>query len=210
MKIGIEAQRLFRAHKHGMDRVALELIRNLQLIDKENQYFIFVKPDIDNRVISETENFKIVEIKGFSYPIWEQFKLPRVAKAYNCDILHCTSNTAPLQLKFPQITTLHDVIFNEFNFLQLLFSKASWYQKLGNLYRKLILKKVVRASRRLITVSNSERQNIKRLFNLEDDKIKTIYNGVNRNFRIINDKCRKEEVRQTYHLLFPSVCCILL
>ena len=36
MKIGIEGQRLFRKKKHGMDMVALELIRNLQLIDSEN------------------------------------------------------------------------------------------------------------------------------------------------------------------------------
>ena len=36
MKIGIEGQRLFRKKKHGMDMVALELIRNLQHIDTEN------------------------------------------------------------------------------------------------------------------------------------------------------------------------------
>ena len=45
MKIAIEGQRLFRRKKHGMDMVALELIRNLQLIDHENEYVIFVKPD---------------------------------------------------------------------------------------------------------------------------------------------------------------------
>ena len=33
MKIGIEGQRLFRKKKHGMDMVALELIKNLQAID---------------------------------------------------------------------------------------------------------------------------------------------------------------------------------
>jgi hypothetical protein len=30
LRIGIEAQRLFRPHKHGMDIVALELIRHLR------------------------------------------------------------------------------------------------------------------------------------------------------------------------------------
>ena len=42
MKIAIEAQRIFRTNKHGMDFVALESIRELQKIDKENEYFIFV------------------------------------------------------------------------------------------------------------------------------------------------------------------------
>ena len=42
MRIGIEAQRIFRKKKHGMDIVALELIKALQLIDKQNQYFILM------------------------------------------------------------------------------------------------------------------------------------------------------------------------
>ena len=41
MKIAIEAQRIFRSNKHGMDFVALESIRELQKIDKENEYYIF-------------------------------------------------------------------------------------------------------------------------------------------------------------------------
>ena len=40
MKIAIEAQRIFRANKHGMDFVALETIRELQKLDTTNKYFI--------------------------------------------------------------------------------------------------------------------------------------------------------------------------
>ena len=64
MKIGIEGQRLFRRKKHGMDMVALELIKNLQIIDKENEYVIFVKPDEDNTCIPQAVNFKVVEVSG--------------------------------------------------------------------------------------------------------------------------------------------------
>ena len=42
MKIGIEGQRLFREKKHGMDVVVLELINNLQKIDKKNEYVLFL------------------------------------------------------------------------------------------------------------------------------------------------------------------------
>ena len=38
MKIAIEAQRIFRKEKHGMDYVALETIRELQKIDQQNEY----------------------------------------------------------------------------------------------------------------------------------------------------------------------------
>ena len=55
MKIAIEAQRIFRANKHGMDFVALESIRELQKIDHENEYFIFVTPGED-RCLKESDN----------------------------------------------------------------------------------------------------------------------------------------------------------
>ncbi|MEM6866122.1 MAG: glycosyltransferase family 1 protein, partial [Bacteroidota bacterium] len=45
MKIGIEGQRLYRKKKHGMDMVALELIKSLQKIDTHNEYVVFVRPD---------------------------------------------------------------------------------------------------------------------------------------------------------------------
>ena len=47
MKIAIEAQRIFRVNKHGMDFVALEVIRELQKIDRENEYFILVNAGED-------------------------------------------------------------------------------------------------------------------------------------------------------------------
>ena len=50
MKIAIEAQRIFRKEKHGMDYVALETIREIQKIDHQNEYFILVSPGEDRQV----------------------------------------------------------------------------------------------------------------------------------------------------------------
>lgn len=200
MRIGIEAQRLFRPHKHGMDRVVLELIKNLQVLDKDNEYYIFVKPDHDNEVITSTENFNIIEIEESPYPIWEQVKLPRLAKAYNCDLLHCTSNTAPLLSRVPIITTLHDIIFKESSIIKLLSSSASWYQKIGNLYRRFIVNNVVKKSDQLITVSNFEKHNISNVYKLDDAKIKTVHNGVSDNFTNTFSHNHKEKVKQKYGL----------
>ena len=44
MKIAIEAQRIFRPNKHGMDFVALESIRELQKRNDGNEYYILVAP----------------------------------------------------------------------------------------------------------------------------------------------------------------------
>ena len=133
MRIGIEAQRLFRKKKHGMDMVALELIRSLQRTDTRNEYFIFIRADKDRQVLTESPNFHIVEIPGGPYPWWEQVLLPRAVKKYKCEILHCTGNTAPLFSPVPLILTLHDIIFLETSLRGIMFGEGSNYQRFGNI-----------------------------------------------------------------------------
>jgi glycosyltransferase involved in cell wall biosynthesis len=201
MKIGIEAQRIFRKKKHGMDMVALELIKNLQIIDKENEYFIFVKPDEGNSVIKETLNFKIIELDGGPYPTWEQIALPKAAKKYGCDLLHCTSNTAPFFTDIPLITILHDIIYMESSCFSILNSSASTYQKFGNIYRKLIVPHIVKKSKKVITVSNFEKNRISEFFGLKDDyKLGAIYNGVSEHFKAVTNKEEIKRVKEKYNL----------
>lgn len=58
MRIGIEAQRVFRPHQHGMDFVALELIHQLSALDQENEYFIFTNAGEDNDCLKVVKTFK--------------------------------------------------------------------------------------------------------------------------------------------------------
>jgi len=201
MKIGIEGQRLFRKKKHGMDMVALELIRNLQVIDTKNEYYIFVKPDEDNTVLKETSNFKIIELDGGPYPTWEQFALPKAAKKYGCNILHCTSNTAPISTNIPLITILHDIIYMESSYYKILTGSATPYQKFGNAYRKLIVPRVVKNSDKIVTVSHFEKNRIAEFFGMAgDEHLTAIYNGVSTHFKPITDNNELKRVKEKYHL----------
>jgi glycosyltransferase involved in cell wall biosynthesis len=195
MRIGIEAQRLFRKKKHGMEVVALELIRHLQALDHENQYFIFVKDDED-RCIQETDNFRIIVVPGLSYPDWEQVHLPNVVKKYHLDVLHCTCNTAPLRVSVPLVLTLHDIIYLE----SVSFSGTA-YQNFGNLYRRWAVPRVVKKCRKIITVSCYEQQSIRRKLPVESDNIQVVYNAINSSFKVI-DEAQCAPYRQQYQ--FPE------
>jgi len=197
MKIGIEGQRLYRKKKHGMDMVALELIKNLQKIDTENEYVIFVKPDEDNTCIPNAPNFKIVELGGGPYPTWEQIALPRAAKNEGCELLHCTSNTGPIWSKVPLITILHDIIYLES--VSIFKKSGTWYQKFGNIYRRLVVPPVARKSKKVITVSNFEKDRIRNFMGLGDN-LTAIYNGVGEHFVKITDKDVLLKAKQKYKL----------
>ncbi len=200
MKIGIEGQRLYRKRKHGMDMVALELINELQKLDKKNEYVVFIKPDEDNRIFQSTPNFKFVELAGGPYPSWEQYALPKAAKAEGCDILHCTSNTAPLNSGIPLVVTLHDIIYLES--ISIFKKGGTWYQKFGNMYRRYVVPRVVKKSDKIITVSEFEKNRIREFFGFpkSDDRLVAIYNGVSEHFRKIEDQKELQRVKDLYHL----------
>lgn len=180
MRIGIEAQRIFRKNKHGMDFVVLQEIKELQKMDTPHEYFVFVKPGVD-RCIESSEHVHIIEVNCPSYPLWEQWALPRAARKAGVDILHCTSNTAPIWCDIPLVLTLHDIIFLEPRDKK----NKSLYQNLGYFYRRWNVPRILKKCRRIITVSDFELGNIKQKLQLPDSQLKMIYNGYNEWFRPI-------------------------
>ena len=182
MRIGIEAQRVFRRNKHGMDYVVLQEIKELQKLDTKNEYFVFVAPGVD-RCLKDTKNVHIIVIGESFYPVWEQITLPRAAKKYNLDILHCTSNTAPIYCDIPLVLTLHDIIFLEPRDK----NNKSLYQNMGWLYRRKVVPKILDKCRRIITVSNFEKQNIINKLNIPEKRMAMIYNGYNEWFTTFRD-----------------------
>jgi glycosyltransferase involved in cell wall biosynthesis len=177
--------------------VALELVRNLQAIDSVNEYYIFIKKDED-RCLESGRNFTIVELPDRPYPVWEQKILPAAAKKAGCDILHCTSNTAPIFTSIPLVITLHDIIYMES--LSIFRKGFSNYQKFGNMYRRMVVPRVVRKCRQLITVSVFEQKRISAFFNIDDSKISAIYNGVSSHFKPVKDPAETARLRSAYKL----------
>ncbi len=204
LKIAIEAQRIFRHNKHGMDFVAIELIRALQKLDTVNHYRVYVAPGGD-RVLGETTNFEIITLPSKFYPHWEQWQLARAVRKWGADVLHCTSNTAPLRLRARLVLTLHDVIFMKPSDGK----SPSLYQRMGRVYRRWVVPKVIsrmtkgafsgtsEGVHRIITVSNYEKNEILSTFSLDRDMVEVIYNSPAAHFR---PRKLSQSIQQKYHL----------
>ena len=190
MRIGIEAQRIFRKNKHGMDYVVLQEIKELQQMDTKNEYFVFVAPGEDH-CLEDTKNVHIIEIGGNFYPIWEQITLPNAAKELKVDILHCTSNTAPIFCNIPLILTLHDISFLEPNEK----NDKPLYKNKGWLYRRLVVPRILNKCKKIITVSDFEKKNIISKLSIPEERMVMIYNGYNDWFKPVQDL---ERIYQKY------------
>ena len=195
MKIGIEAQRIFRPAKHGMEVAAMELIRRLQELDTVNEYILFAKKDKDNGYVRETPNFTHRFVPSITYADWEQIALPLTLKKIKPSLIHCTANTAPVYCPVPLVLTLHDIIF-----LEKLNFKGSSYQNLGALYRRMVVPKAIKKATVIITVSDYEKQAIMEKCGVPEDKIRVIYNGVDERFHSDYPEEVLHSFRQYYQL----------
>ncbi len=205
MRIGFEAQRLLRPHKHGMDIVALETLHALAE-HAEHEVVVFTKTApksataAQNGTISRpneipaSPNVSVVELTG-PYPVWEQIALPNALGNQRLDVLHCTANTAPLRASVPVVLTLHDIIF-----LEKAVVGGTWYQRFGNVYRRWNVPRVVQRSARILTVSDFERQRIIEHLGVEPARVTTVHNAVSRQFRVITDAELLTRVRVQYAL----------
>ncbi|HTH57263.1 MAG TPA: glycosyltransferase family 1 protein [Cyclobacteriaceae bacterium] len=183
MRIGIEAQRILRTKKHGMDMVALQLIRSLQKIAPENEYVIFVRPGDDASVLSSLLSVEVVYVRGITYADWEQVWLPIAILKQRIDVMHFTSNTASLFCPVPYVLTLHDIIFLENG-----KKSKSWYQKLGNVYRQWVCPLAIKRAEKVVTVSIFESGQILNRFPEMERKLRVIYNAAAEKFSPASQK----------------------
>lgn len=177
-RIGIEVQRLFRPKKHGMEVVALELIRELKQIDTPHEYVVFVKKDAD-RCVSPRPNMQVQELGAWPYPIWEQIVFPWASRKMKLDLLHSTCNTSTIFPHVPLVLTLHDIIY-----LEKLAMSGTPYQNFGNIYRRLVVPSVVEKAQQIITVSEFEKEVIMNRLKVPEEKISVVYNAVGSQFNI--------------------------
>lgn len=165
-----------------MDFVALETIRELQKRNDDNHYFVIVAPGED-RCLEESTNLSIIELKCPTYPLWEQVALPRAVKRLKVDILHCTSNTAPLRCPVPLVLTLHDIIYLE----PRQHRSSSLYQEMGWHYRRLVVPRILKKCKKIITVSKFECNRIRQALQIPSERITAIYNGYSTHFHQQSD-----------------------
>lgn len=162
-----------------MDLVILELLLQLQKLPTRHHYYVFVNEDEDTEALQPSDNLFIIKLPKSPYPIWEQWHLPRAVKQYNIDLLHTTSNTAPISTSVPLLITLHDIIYME----KIDLKNGTWYQRFGNIYRRWNVPIVAKKAQHLITVSGFEKERIDSFFKFPADKVIVVHNGVRPHFQ---------------------------
>jgi len=131
-------------------------------------------------------HFKIITYNAPIYSVREQFKW--VTRINPFGLLHVPLYNAPLSYPGSLITTVHDVCHVA---MRQFFPGA-----LKRFYSDQFLRMVLKKSDFIITVSNFSKSEITNYFNIPEEKIRVIYNGVNPIFRPVEEEQRNAVLKK--------------
>lgn len=196
MKIGIISERLNRPMT-GVGTYTYNLIKEISKILPEDSIYLI---DYTNHYTFSSLN-KItfgsfvanIPKKSYIWHLYSQFKLRE--NNFDLDIIHSPENsTLVTKLKFQKkIITVHDIrqhVFPEFN--------------IETMLSYLFLPTTLKNADKIITVSNSTKNDIINYFQISADKIQVIYEAADKKFKPLEHEDLLP-IKKKYSLDFPFI-----
>jgi glycosyltransferase involved in cell wall biosynthesis len=112
--------------------------------------------------------------------IYTPIMLARAIKASSADIFYSPSFMPPLYSNIPFVFTVHDLMH--------LF----YYSGFHKIYYKQVIGRLAKRAKKIITVSHFSKHQLVDLLGINEDIITVIYNGVDDNFLLNNEKYEME------------------
>jgi glycosyltransferase involved in cell wall biosynthesis len=175
-KIGIDA-RLYGPIGKGLGRYTQELVDNITNLDKKNEYVIFLRKENYHKFKPRSKRIKKVLADVRWYTIKEQIIMPYLIHKEKIDLMHFLHFNIAIFCPVKFITTIHDLIL--INHPTPRASKLSpLLYKIKNLAYKITIKRAIKKSEKIITVSNFTKKDILKNFKTKEEEIVVTYEGV--------------------------------
>jgi len=202
-RIGIDTR--LATYRRGIGNFTYHLVSMFARLGASDQFILYTSSLSATGLPPLPSNFLLRPIKWPSYPLWEQIGLPIASKCDGVHLLHCPANTGPVLTpsKVKLVVTIHDVIYLlPRNFLP---DSPSIYQRLGRLYRCLIVPIIARKADAIITVSHCSRRDILRFLDVSPERVHVVYEAPGDHFRKLPDEREVTRVRTRYGIRGPFI-----
>lgn len=199
MRIGIDA----RLYKEGLGigRYIEQLLSQLEQIDTDNDYFIFLRKGMMDSYRPKNGRFHAVCVDIPWYSIEEQLKTPFIFSAYKLDLMHFPHFNVPLLYCKKFVVTIHDLLMMKHKDSSR--SAASSRNPLIHWVKyqcyEFIIRSACRRAHAIITVSYSTKNDLMNILAVHGDKIRVIYEGV-QHFNARAPSSLPHSIRHPYYL----------
>ena len=194
MRIGYDVTPV-SARSSGVGTYARHLLIHMAELDEDHEFYLFSNRAAHQSQLPAHHAFHDL---GRAFPnrmLWMQCVLPQTLKGLQPQICHYPNSIAPLRSPCPYVVTIHDMT------LSMLPHYHPWRKQL--LIRPLI-PLVARRAARVITVSQSARNDIVRLLHIPAERVSVIPEAAAAYFRPASAE-EQARVRAAYGLRRPFI-----
>ncbi len=194
--IGIDG-RYLQDKWHGVGRYTFGLLAGLCAAEGNHRVVVFVDPSLPNHrfPLRELAGGGKLELYPISFGLHSPYELiawRAVLRARPVDVFHSPYVWSPLLLPCPLVTTVHDMIFDRYP--EYLPGRRYW------LPYKAMSRLAIGLARQVITVSDATKDDVLRFVPARPDKLVTVLEGVEAQFRPAADAAESARVRARYGL----------
>ncbi|MFZ4619229.1 MAG: glycosyltransferase family 4 protein [Bacteroidota bacterium] len=168
IRVGIDIRKYF---DYGIGTYLQNLIIGLEeLRGFDGTYF--ASDDIRDSVHGSIRG-PIIPDNSPKYSLQELFSLSGSANRQDLDLFHAPHYTLPLRLTMPSVVTVHDIIH---------LRMKKYFSLPQRMYARMMIGHACRNSSAIIVVSEFTKQELINVFDVPEQKINVIYNGVHGSF----------------------------
>ena len=187
MKICIDARCLMEKKRTGVGEYAFSLLQSLLEIDKDNRYVLFLnswsKKTSDFSWLKKYPQIKLKKLffpnKFLNFLFW-YFHWPKIDKLVGgADVVFMPNIIfSSVSQKAKVVLTMHDLSFEQYP--EYFSQKRRWWHIFVNPRR------ICQRADKIIAVSHSTANDLKKTYQIEAKKIETIYSACSDKFRVIS------------------------
>lgn len=171
MRIGIDAR--FYGIKGGLGTYAENLIKQLETIDKKNNYFVFLRKQGFDCYFPQNPRFHKILADYQWYSVKEQILFPIRLYQYHLDVVHFLHFNAPIMYFKKFIITVHDLIQRKISKnASTLPAPIFYFKKIAYF---LVIWLAIKRSKMIIAVSKFTKKEIIKYYKIKSSKISVIY-----------------------------------
>jgi glycosyltransferase involved in cell wall biosynthesis len=191
-RIAIDARKL---HDFGIGTYIRNLLKQLARLDQQTEYVLLCRAEDADAVRALGPNFRPVAESAGHYSIAEQIRIPFALRRHRVTLFHAPHYVLPPLVPCRSVVTIHDCI--HLMFPQYLPNRLAW------VYTRASMAAASRRADRILTVSETSKQDIMRLLDVPSGKITVIYNAIDERFHVAPPEEEVERVRARYQLDEP-------
>jgi len=190
MIIGIDGNEANQESRVGIGQFAFNVIKEIERIDKKNEYIVYLKQTPLPDLPLERPSFKY-KVFGPG-KLWTQIALPikLFTQKENIDLFFSPSHYSPRFSPVPTIISIMDLWHHRHPEQ---FAKKDLYQLTR--WEKYSVKKAVH----IITISEFSKSEIIKIYNYPEEKITVAYPGYEK-CQMSNVKCQMDKIEEKYKI----------